>query len=231
MARKKAKNLIDVLQRSMGTSGPVFGKPRASKPGTRSRKVAGASPGGGGVGERKIQVSLSLNALLGLVLFLAVLLAGMYGLGRYQALAGTRQGKSAALASMEMAPGTSPAAAPRRGGRSVSGKKAGVSRKRAARAPETRKGLCVISYAYTARGKKLAVQMVKWLRSQGLSDALYASYESKKGKSWMVVVPLGGESPQALTRRVMALKAPPFAEKSFRFADQKMFYVTLRVGG
>ncbi len=89
----------------------------------------------------------------------------------------------------------------------------------------------MISYAYTARGKKLAVQMVKWLRSQGLSNALYASYDSKKGKSWMVVVPLGGESPRALTRRVMALKAPPFAEKSFRFADQKMFYVTLRVGG
>ena len=231
MARKKAKSLIDVLQRSMGTSGPVFGKPRASKPGTRSRQAAGPSSRDGGIGERKIQVRLSLNALLGLVVLLAVLLAGMYGLGRYQALAGAKQGRSAALASMEMTSGSSPAAGPRRGGRSVSGKKTGISRKDASRAPKTRKGLCVISYAFTARGKKLAVQMVKWLRSQGLSDTLYASYDSKKGKSWMVVVPLGGESPRAITRRVMALKAPPFAEKSFRFADQKMFFVTLRVGG
>ncbi|GEM_PF-5949289 len=230
MARKKAKSLIDVLQRSMGTSGPVFGKPKASRPGSRSRKASGSSSRAGGIGEKKIQVSLSLNALLGLVVLLAVLLAGMYGLGRFQALAGSKPGKAPALASMEMASGSSPTAAPSRKGLGPSRAKAGTAGKKA-RAPKTRRGLCVISYAYTPKGKAHAVQMVKWLRSQGLADTLYASYASKRGKSWMVVVPLGRESTQALTRRVMALKAPPFAEKTFRFADQKMFFVTLRVDG
>ncbi len=228
MARKKARSLIDVLQRSVGTSGPALGKPRTSGGGNKSRPSPGSSSRAGGIGEKKIELRLSLNALLGLAVLLAVLLAGMYGLGRYQALAGGKAGTSPALAPMEMASGPSRAPAPRRGAGRPSARNAGASPGRA-RASRTIRGLCVISYAYTARGKKRAVQMVRWLRSQGLSEALYASYDSKKGKSWMVVVPLGRESTRALTRRVTALKAPPFAEKSFRFADQKMFFVTLRV--
>ncbi len=231
MAGKKAKNLIDVLQRSLGPSGPSLGSAKGSRPGARPRKPAGPSSRAGGIGERRIQLSLSLNALLGLAVALAVLLAGMYGLGRYQALSGGGEGGGPALASMEMRSPASPRGARSTRAAAHPGRPVAASARKEARPAKTLKGLCVISYAYTAKGKKRALQMAEWLRSQGLPRALYASYASRKGKSWMVVVPLGKESPGALMRRVLALKAPPFAERTFRFADQKMFFVTLRVGG
>ncbi len=227
MAKKKPITLYEILmEKGRGLSGPAGGKPKAPrKAGGSSRKPSG----GGGIGEKKIQLSLSLNALLGLSVVFVLLLAGMYGLGRYQALAASR-GPSTSLASMEMGGGAPAAPRPSRRlagtpSRTAHTAKAGRTGKAPARF-RTVKGLCVISYGATSKGKKLALQMVQWLRSQGLEKTLYAS---DRGKSWMVVVPLGGESPQALRRRVLALKAPPFAERNFRFADQKMYFVTLRV--
>lgn len=224
MGKKRSLILFEVLAgKSRSSSGPAIGRIKSSRAGARPRKGAGSS-GGGGVGGKRLHLSLSLNGLLGLVVLLAVLLAGMYGLGRYQAGAG-KTGKTASLSSMNMSPGILPTAGRKTSTPPAKGAEARPSRKKPGK---TLKGLCVISYAYTPKGKSLAVKMVKWLRSQGLEKTLYAS---DRGKFWMVVVPYGGVSPKALTRRITALKAPPFAEKRFRFADQKMLSVTLRVNG
>jgi len=235
MAKKRPKNLYELLMEKTGSaSGPPAGrsKPRSPEKKKQEKKKPARrkDPGQG-----RIQVSLSRNTLLAAAVLLAVLLAGMYGLGRYQASAGEK-GRGAALASMDLGAPSPAAPSPsgtraRRSRPSPPPGEAGRKEKKekdASPALRTLKGLCVISYAYSSKGKALARKMVHWLRSMGLEEALYAS---DRGRSWMVVVPLGDAAPKALYRRIQALPAPPFAERRFRFADQKMYFVTLRVKG
>jgi len=74
---RKAKSLYEVFVSAGG------GGERKEKPESPRRSRRRSARGRNNPGERRIEFSLSLNALMGLGLVLVVFLAGMFALGRY----------------------------------------------------------------------------------------------------------------------------------------------------
>jgi hypothetical protein len=80
MARK-ARSLYEVFVGSAEQAAGEGDKKESRKP-SRKRKPT-SSPGTGGLGERQITFSLSLNALAGMAVVLVIFLGGMFALGRF----------------------------------------------------------------------------------------------------------------------------------------------------
>jgi len=206
---KRARNIYEAM---MGGGKPPSkeSKGKRSTP-TKRKKQTKTQIGGreSGFGDRQIALTVTPNILLGVLLLVVVLLASMYGLGRYHG-GGTVQAAEKGINEIRM---------PAKPDKVLDSQKE----------PEKVEvpALCVAYYASLENGKVPASRLANWLKEQGFEGTKIVPYQQK---AWFVAIPFGQLTQRELKDRVGKLKSPPF-HKDFRFSDRvkKMYEVTLQI--